>query len=726
MIRILVFGGVLSLYVGATVGRAESPFAELTWRSTATNEDALAQELARLYVTLYNTGNLLLRPATVGEPATLEATLRDQNLFFGSHFPVEIDALLCDVNPELCSRRLTEATPDERVNVARHVGGYKPSRGNWAVVAGTEVRLPDYDLGTVTTLGRVEVPADWTPDMFLASDDVDCSAWKTNCADVVRRFNPSLIKAPSLSVSSVTVPVLRLDTSIRLSPDASSRYSDLLSSIAAATVSAPETPTTETIVGFSPNWESDLATKSGGDVAIDALGGNLLPVGRAIGYKASSEAHFQDQKKLFELANHPFGKDKELPDLSARSIMVVVIDEGISARHCDWLEAFTVVDGELEALPPFADLAGSAAPDCSAVTDGSNLTFNDHPFGIGGIIASQQNGNGIVGFNPNAKLAFIEFQQDQPANVQIAALVNQLQTSIPQEARVANLSFGVEIDLGNPRAVKNALSIHNDTVLFVVAAGNEGLDFSANCPMLPACELDLDNVITVVGLDAQDDDPALWKTGTEGSNHSPRFDIAAVADGVFTTTSQDHFALLEGTSFAAPQVAATASLIIAAGEKVYAGEINTRIQPKVIRDRLVYTADFFPKLQNDVFAGRLNVERAISVSEAQFELKDGRRITGNVQTFPRWYTCPTEADPDEVESHSWWKLRRIMFDGTRNSWMVYRHKDGPEGGRYSVLERTDWCTIGASDPKIVVLTAEGETISFVITDVVDYTSRLFD
>src|SRR5690606_735232 len=136
--------------------------------------------------------------------------------------------------------------------------------------------------------------------------------------------------------------------------------------------------------------------------------------------------------------------------------------------------------------------------------------------------------------------------------------------------------------------------------LIVAAAGNENrnLENEANCRITPACFYNLPNVVTVVGIDRSPDAPRIWKKNSaQGSNHSRKFAIAAVADHVWSTARGNKLGMTSGTSIAAPQVTAAASLVISAAEHLLAsqiGELGARLPPKVVKGRLIYTADVFP------------------------------------------------------------------------------------------------------------------------------------
>lgn len=751
---------LLSMTV-ATGGWAQSD--DVVWRSNAATPDQLSAELETLYLSLYNSGNLAVRQGRLGDPPFVEDLLRSERVWFGAYFPISMDALACDLNPDVCSRSRVPATSQEMQSDTGHVGGIAASAGQWRAAAGQALWIPDYRFDSLTTLSRVEVSPDWTPESLTADPMLDCSRWGLDCAEIVRQYNPPLAKAPDgWGGAIVTVPVSQLETRLPGNPAPgdpapAGAEQPILSDRAPRTYARPVPADADAGPAFRAR-PSDPSM-------LESLGRNLMPQGRINRYSVSAELFYPHQKPLFDLIHHPYGRGEDLPDDTRDPVTVLVVDREPAAAHCNWNAAWIWDRSEMRELPPFARPeearvpggapAGSAStapavtfagtdgadgtasdgaarppghPPCAAAEPSPEPDFDDHAVGIGGLIAAQPNRNGILGLNPYAKLVYLGLEDDQAGT-----LIDTLDL-VPPETRVANVSLGVSLGNSAFGQMQDKLAAYSETVLFVVAAGNEGEELGTGvCNIMPACEVDLDNVVTVVGFDNNDRRPGLWQTALAATNHSPRFDIAAIASPVLTTTARNRYGWQQGTSFATPQVAATASLVFAAAEKAYVEEAGSRVAPKIVRDRLVYTADYFSNQVNNVFAGRLNVERALQVTKEQVVLQDGRRLVGRVQAAPPRYTCFSESDPGN-EGHSWFWLRRILYDPGSGRWMVYRHRGGSdagqikEGARYTPLDRTDWCTLGTtSDPTIRILLDNTSTVAtFQLSEIADYTSRLFN
>lgn len=716
---------------GSASAQGTQPLAELEWRSTSETDAELAIELSALYATLYNSGNLSVREVTLSQTPYVEPLLRNEGVFMGSHFPQVMDALMCDINEDACSRTRRPVAKETLSNLAAHVGGFAATQGRWTTQIGDRVKIPDYRFDNVTVLARIVVSGDWTPKDFQAPEGLDCRQWGDSCEAVVTRYNPPTIRTTGGSIR-VTVPQKRLSTTIALKADDSSDIGRALSNLG-KTQSSTAAPDFVNMGVLSTDWQNFNANFSPNDGAVRTLGKNLRPVGSVSKYGVGDEAYYAHQVDLFKLINHPYGTEEDMPAEYQRSVGVVVIDSKLSAGHCDWPEVAST-DGTVLDVPEVLEASSGGEPatppptDCATIDDLA-LSDGDHAAASGGLIVSQRNGKGIVGLNPSARLSFMEFDKNAVADTQIERLVDQVQRDMPDDTRVANMSFGIIPLFGNFDEVEAALAAQAGRMLFVAAAGNEGRALDPeSCRILPACLNQLDNVITVVGLNADLQDPMPWRTATQGTNTNPDFELGAIAENVLSTVSGNRFARRKGTSIAAPQVSAAASLIFAAGEFIYGdGLPGAQLSPKVVKDRLIYTADFFAGLSGDVRAGRLNVGRAIDLRDAQFVLFDGRKIAGQVIEAPVEFTCLTTDNSQKFQK--WWNVRRLVFNEARERHIVFRQTGGSLGDRSSALERYPSCLVNTLSSPVKVRSRHGTDFvvsEFTFADIKDYTSPLFD
>lgn len=697
---------------------------QLVWQSISPDQSALPQEFANLYVSLYNSGNLAVRTVPLGE-RYIEPAVRDAGVLHGSGFPVALDALLCDLNKDVCDRdrRPVEAVALE--NATDHIGGFAPSPGRWRAGPRTELVIPDYQFATNTALGRVAVGRSWTPGDFAATDDVDCSTWKMGCDALVVQFNPPFA-GTKIGPESATVPYVRYQTPIAVdigtTPETGSELTRLLGTTEPVPAQQPYSPDP---VIISDGFRSLDMGKATPNQLLESVRDNILPIGRIKSYDSHAQDTLApDVMVQLRAIHHPFGFGRPLPDLYDESVTIGIIDRSITARHCDWPEVRLASGDD---LPEEQGECGAVAND---IPDS-----RDHPMLIGGIIVTKRGANGVVGINPHADLVFMPLEFDGPAR-EMQSLIRTLQSRETFVTEIINLSNGVDRNevIGSTEILKAAIDGLQGTTLVVTTAGNENTDLSSNCKILPACMNDLQNVITVVGLNRNESKPKIWRSQLGGSNTHPDFDIGAVAEGVYSTVSRNRYGRDSGTSFAAPQVSAAASLVLATSKQVYSAELRgRRILPKFVKDRLIYTADIEPALSGRMRSGRLNVARAIDVAHDQYvlfenSLPNGQTIvTGTTISRPYWIACET---PDESEkAQRFWDIRRMTYlDGTGRYFLFKHVPDGKNvGDRNASLKPFESCALKTRSPEVEVVTGPGgESVKFRFSQIRDYTSRFIE
>ena len=232
-----------------------------------------------------------------------------------------------------------------------------------------------------------------------------------------------------------------------------------------------------------------------------------------------------------------------------------------------------VVDADIaildEAVEPLADLNVVDRVSCPAyvacVPRTDNTYVMDHGTHVAGIAAARDNGHGVVGVAPGARIWSV-----QVCSVGFCMLSNLLGgvdyvTAHADEIEVANMSLGGFT--GDTRALDEAITASVDAgVVYTVAAGNEGIDAES---IYPARHPD---VVTVGALGDVDGEPG----GTGGpvgcvpgeddhlavfSNWGPTVEV--VAPGTCILSYGLHGTLVEasGTSMAAPHAAGAAALL---------------------------------------------------------------------------------------------------------------------------------------------------------------------
>lgn len=731
----LSLGAILIASGSASAVFAQQDTVQLVWQSTATDQSRLSQEFADLYVSLYNSGNLKLRRVALGD-RYIEPAIRDAGILYGSGFPTALDALLCDLNADVCDRERTPVDQQMLDSASNHIGGFAPSTGRWRASPTTELAIPDYTFETETFVGRMAVNASWSPGDFVATDGLDCSAWATSCAELVARFNPPLFGTKTSSTSA-TLPYLRYQTPIIVSVvDAEGVQSDLARRLGAAEqgdVGSPA-PSPPPLVGSAPTtatapvrsapissgFNAQYKGRSTPDQLIDSVRENILPIGKVKSYEAVEPGTLApDVQAQLRAINHPFGFGKPLATMYQEPVTIGIIDHDIATRHCDWPMVRLASGGDV----PLDD-----RDECGKAADGL-LDSRDHVMLIGGIIAAKPSQHGAPGINPNAKLVFMPLELNGSADAQIQQLIQTLLSRETLSTEIINLSSGVvrnEI-VGSTDMLQIAVSALQDVTLVVTAAGNEGMDLSNDCIVVPACMNDLSNVITVVGLSRDEDNPTVWQSQFAGSNTNPRFDIGAVADSVYSTVSNNRYGKDSGTSFAVPQVSAAASLVLAAAKRAWAAELEgRRISPKFVKDRLIYTADIMPSLSGRMRSGRLNVARAIDVARDQYVLFDGRVINGQTLQRPDWFECQTPDGNQKMQL--FWNTRRMTYQEDSQRHFLFKHSPSASdiGDRNASLDLFESCAVKTRSPIIEVRVSPDKVETFEFGQIRDFTSRFIE
>ncbi|MFI6505881.1 S8 family serine peptidase [Nonomuraea typhae] len=273
---------------------------------------------------------------------------------------------------------------------------------------------------------------------------------------------------------------------------------------------------------------------------------------------------------------------------------IAIIDTGVDAGHPD----LTVV----------------ARADClntTACRDNAGADDHGHGSHVAGSAAARDDGNGVTGVAPGARLWSVKVLNAQGSGQLsgVAAGVDWV-AAHAGEIEVANMSLGCENCATDAldQAIAGAVA---KGVVFVVAAGNNHKDartFSpANHP----------DVVTVSALADFDGAPGGRAASTcradqddtlaDFSNFGAAVEIAAPGTCVYSTHKNGGYATLSGTSMAAPHVAGAAALLTANGHRA-----ADREQVMAVRQRLIDTgtADWRDDSGDNVKEPLLNVASA--------------------------------------------------------------------------------------------------------------------
>lgn len=283
-------------------------------------------------------------------------------------------------------------------------------------------------------------------------------------------------------------------------------------------------------------------------------------------------------------------------------VVVGVIDSGVDIAHRDLDEHLWVNTGEI---------AGNGVDD-----DGNGYVDDVHGIGLDGedsgdikdeaawgyhgtalagvILAETNNGEGLAGIADRARLMVIK----APAGGGDDGFRWAIDYAIAMKASVLNMSFGgPEEGGGECAAVSKALDAG---IVVVASAGNDGLD-NDTAPLFPASCPD-PRLISVGASDARDERVSRSNWGRES------VDLFAPGRQILTTTVDNGYRYVSGTSMAAANVSGAAALLRSVDPSASVDEI---------RAALIEGAHPAPDLAGRaVSGGRLDLVGALLALEA--------------------------------------------------------------------------------------------------------------
>lgn len=233
------------------------------------------------------------------------------------------------------------------------------------------------------------------------------------------------------------------------------------------------------------------------------------------------------------------------------SVTVAVIDTGVDPEHPDLAGAFT------DELP-----GGTHGYDHLRRTSSTYVgPMQDwHGTAVAGIVASRaDDGFGIAGVAPDVRLMVHRIYESTstnapPADTSYSLAAEAIREATTNGADVILLTWG-----GKTPSSALAAAIRDAGVPVVAAAGNDGQDLSGSPSVrrYPAMYR-MPNLVTVA---ASDRDSGILRTSQWGSNFGARHvDLAAPGEEILSLWPGGAHEVFEGTSFAAPQVAAALAL----------------------------------------------------------------------------------------------------------------------------------------------------------------------
>lgn len=300
-----------------------------------------------------------------------------------------------------------------------------------------------------------------------------------------------------------------------------------------------------------------------------------------------------DQESFAFAQSIPTGVDRIDADLSIAKIDgideridadVAILDTGVYS-HSD-LNVFSKVDCTNDGNP------------CS---NGGDDRL-DHGTHVAGIVAALDDGDGVVGVAPGAKIWSVKVLGDDGVGwiSWVIAGIDYV-TLNSDNIEVANLSLGCECQSD---ALDDAISRSIASgVVYSVAAGNSAKDVSS---FSPASHPD---VLTVSALSDLDGQPGNLSTSTcagesddsfaSFSNHGTGVDLISPGVCILSTLNDGGYGIGSGTSMSAPNVAGTVALYLSENPKPQSADDVRSVNQKIIDMGVAADSDMGYDTSND-------------------------------------------------------------------------------------------------------------------------------
>ncbi|MFV2099487.1 type VII secretion-associated serine protease mycosin [Micromonospora sp. LOL_024] len=295
---------------------------------------------------------------------------------------------------------------------------------------------------------------------------------------------------------------------------------------------------------------------TGTPVAAPALG---VPVAHDPDSKTRADQVRDEQWQLDKL-----GAQVAWRTSTGRDVVVAVIDSGVDATH--------------------PDLAGQVLPGLDLVAPGgaSEPDPVGHGTTVAGLIAGRNDDRqGVVGLAPDARILPVRVLDEENRYDDALIVAKGVRWAVDNGADVINLSLGGS---GDSAALAAAIDYaFAKDVVVVACTGNLATSPDAKV-WYPARE---PGVVAVSGLERSSDN--LWSGAITGRATV----LAAPASGLVGARPPGGYWRVQGTSFAAPLVAATAALVRARYPQMSAGDVVNRL--------LVTARDIGPTGRDDRF-----------------------------------------------------------------------------------------------------------------------------
>jgi len=300
--------------------------------------------------------------------------------------------------------------------------------------------------------------------------------------------------------------------------------------------------------------------------------------------------------------NNPDNIDIDAPEAwefttGSKNIVIAVIDSGVDYTHPDlknqmWKNTGEIPDNQID------DDNNGYVDDVMGwdfeSNDNDPMDEHDHGTLVAGAIGAEGNNNlGISGINWQVQLMPVRFINAQGAGSTANAILA-IKYAIQNGAKISNNGWG---GASFSQSLFDAIQLANEQGhLFVAAAGNDALD-NDKSPHYPS-SYNLPNIISVAALDHLD------KLASFSNFGLTRVDIAAPGVNIYSTTRNNKYAALSGSSMASALVTGSIGLMMARSDLLTAQELKDNLLASIIP---------LPNLTNFIgTGGKLNLYNAVN------------------------------------------------------------------------------------------------------------------
>ncbi|MCB0338106.1 MAG: S8 family serine peptidase [Bdellovibrionales bacterium] len=300
-------------------------------------------------------------------------------------------------------------------------------------------------------------------------------------------------------------------------------------------------------------------------------------------------------------------------ETGSEQVVVAIADTGVQLNHQDLVANLWTNEDEIPNNGIDDDQNGYVDDIHGAnVITGSGNPSDDHGHGthVSGIVGAKGNNSlGVAGVNWNVKLMGVKFLGSSGSGTLYNA-VKALDYARENGAQIINASFGSP---SQSEILRDAIQRLQDAgILLVVAAGNSGTNNDTK-PQYPA-NYSFDNLLSVAAIDSKGKIASF-------SNFGNSVHIAAPGVGVASTYIGTQYALMSGTSMAAPMVTGLLALLKANQPSL------SHVQ---LRDLILGSGVEEPSLKGKILTGRrIDAFRALTGQTAPVALPPTNSPSGS-------------------------------------------------------------------------------------------------